>query len=408
MKEMFDSFFRKLILMPPKNIFRFWKNDLEIKQIKQEILFLQKKIENLNSVSDSIGITLPELGSSQEKLNKRQTLILGYYGANNFGDELMLASLLEVLREKNKNSTDYSILVVNEYKEYNYKQWECKCFYPPTSLTQLENAADFFDELIIGGGAHIDDLDLPVYSFIPYLAVELSLLMLERSKNVNWLAVSSNSILINKFYIEKLSKVIANAQEFSVRDLYTFNTLREAGIDSHNITIREDLSCLFEFDIKRLGIVINVLEEKEKLKLIISEIIDYCRESLVKDKHYGITFIPFYNSNHLDRNLIAWIIDSLKEEASSISVSILPEYTDIWSMMVNIKGCDALFSMKYHSSLIGLKLEMPVINFVTDNYRHYINKMKSLQDNFQASKFIFSSQYQRGQIFEQLKKTLMI
>ena len=28
MKEMFDSFFRKLILMPPKNIFRFWKNDL--------------------------------------------------------------------------------------------------------------------------------------------------------------------------------------------------------------------------------------------------------------------------------------------------------------------------------------------------------------------------------------------
>ena len=266
MKEMFDSFFRKLILMPPKNIFRFWKNDLEIKQIKQEILFLQKKIENLNSVSDSIGITLPELGSSQEKLNKRQTLILGYYGANNFGDELMLASLLEVLREKNKNSTDYSILVVNEYKEYNYKQWECKCFYPPTSLTQLENAADFFDELIIGGGAHIDDLDLPVYSFIPYLAVELSLLMLERSKNVNWLAVSSNSILINKFYIEKLSKVIANAQEFSVRDLYTFNTLREAGIDSHNITIREDLSCLFEFDIKRLGVVINVLEEKREIK----------------------------------------------------------------------------------------------------------------------------------------------
>lgn len=51
---------------------------------------------------------------------------------------------------------------------------------------------------------------------------------------------------------------------------------------------------------------------------------------------------------------------------------------------------------------------MPVINFVTDNHRHYINKMKSLQDNFQASKFIFSSQYQRGQIFEQLKKTLMI
>lgn len=377
--------------------------ETKVKESKEQLLSIDNKIKNLKLINNSVSIELPSLGSIHEKKNKKQTLILGYYGASNFGDELMLAALLKNLRKKKGNATDFSIILTEDGGNYEYSKWGCPCFYPPTNINELTEAADFFDELIIGGGAHIDDLDFPVYSFIPYLALELSLLMLQKNKKVNWLAVSSNNILVNKEYIEKLSQIIKYSEEFSVRDPYSLETLRASGIDSQKVIIREDLGYLFDYDIKRLGIVINVLEDEEKLKMILSEVMQFCRESLIETKKWGITLIPFYNGNHLDQNLITYLMGLLKEESDSISISVIPEYTDIWSMLVTIKGCDALFSMKYHSSLLGLKMGIPTINYVTDKHRHYINKMKYLQDRFPNSKFLFSSQYDKGKLLDHLK-----
>jgi len=377
--------------------------EIKIKESKEQLLSFERRIKNLTLLDSSFNITLPTLGSNHKKTNKKQTLIVGYYGASNFGDEFMLASLLKKLRKEKGDTTDFSIILADDNNKYDYTQWNCPCFYPPKNINELTQAAYFFDELIIGGGAHIDDLDFPVYSFIPYLAIELSLLMFKKNKKVKWVAVSSNNILVNQSYIQKLSQVIANSEEFSVRDPYSLETLRSSGVDTEKIIIKEDLGYLFDYDINRLGIVINVLEDKERLKVILSEVMQFCRESLIEGKKWGITFIPFYNGNHLDHNIITSLIDLLKEESTSISISIVPEYTDIWSMLVTLRGCDALLSMKYHSSLIGLKMGIPVINYVTDNHRHYINKMKYLQDNFPNSKFLFSSQYNRGNLLNQLK-----
>lgn len=72
--------------------------------------------------------------------NKKQILIIGYYGSYNFGDELMLKLLLE---EFSSSETEISV-VFTKNKGYDYSQWENIFAYTaPDNPIELEKATDF-------------------------------------------------------------------------------------------------------------------------------------------------------------------------------------------------------------------------------------------------------------------------
>lgn len=126
--------------------------------------------------------------------HSKKVLILGWYGAGNYGDELMLSTFLE--REEFKNY-DISVLL-DPYCHHHLDTYnKINCYFPPTNYDDLSTISDYFDIIIVGGGAHIDDVEITDLSFIPYIALELSIVSIKKSKDVRWIAVSANNELTN-------------------------------------------------------------------------------------------------------------------------------------------------------------------------------------------------------------------
>lgn len=137
---------------------------------------------------------------STEFAQYRRILLVGWYGAQNFGDELMLHCLLKRYQRKAKVREFFEIAVLIE-KNQNYRFLnipdDVKCFYPPETEKDIVNACATFDEIILGGGSHIDDTPIKRLDFIPYLILKLSIEAIRQKKLSNGLLL----VQINHFRI---------------------------------------------------------------------------------------------------------------------------------------------------------------------------------------------------------------
>ena len=85
------------------------------------------------------------------RTEKRQILIVGWYGAYNYGDELMLRN---VISEIDLDTTDVSV-VLDRSSRYNLTdKYNVRGYYPPDNVCYIESIVDSFDEIIIGGGSY--------------------------------------------------------------------------------------------------------------------------------------------------------------------------------------------------------------------------------------------------------------
>ncbi|MDY6408018.1 MAG: polysaccharide pyruvyl transferase family protein [Pseudomonadota bacterium] len=340
----------------------------------------------------------PFLGSSFEAHNKmkRQILIMGYYGHYNYGDELMLETLLK------KKIIDFSnaeiSVVFFPSPRYNFKQFPgIFAYYAPKSVEALSSAADFFDELIIGGGAHLDETqNNPLSS--PSMMISLSKMMLEKNKKVRWLAVSANKELKDKKYISNLNYIISNCDEFSVRDTYSLKLLTNLGMDKKKIKLVKDLA--YSYDKKKILAVtlINSSPETDKKHVeFIKDIISFIKRT---GNQYEICFLPFFNRSYHDVKMFENLIKEINFDG--VSYFIAPEYKNVDSMLLMIKGADLFINMRYHASLLSMEYGKPTISIIYDTHPHYPNKMKYLHEQYKNDNIIYYSKYQKGDLEKML------
>lgn len=82
-------------------------------------------------------------------------------------------------REEFKNY-DISVLL-DPYCHHHLDTYnKINCYFPPTNYDDLSTISDYFDIIIVGGGAHIDDVEITDLSFIPYIALELSIVSIKK------------------------------------------------------------------------------------------------------------------------------------------------------------------------------------------------------------------------------------
>lgn len=389
------------------------KGKVIIRDLKNKSSILEKEINTLKKESVHYIFPFPKLGSpsplfSHDK-NKKQYLILGWYGASNYGDELMLSILLE---EFQKEDAQVSVLL-DPYERYDANQWVIKkrkrdgeergeglfLYYPPESQKDLELAADFYNEIIIGGGAHIDDTKSSNYSFIPFLATELSKIAIQKNKIVRWVAVSSNKRLVSKIYIDKLKFIAQNCQELSLRDLYSIETLKEAGIKG-NFRLVEDLALRKDPKIKTLCFTLVDFVSSEFLSSLLSDTIEFITND--RSHHWRICFLPFFNGNHHDTKYYEEIVS--KVNFKGIKNFIAPEINNVESMLLMINGADLFINMRYHASLITLQRNKPTLTICPDNHPHYFNKQHYIHEYFNNSFIIDATKYQKETLFLKLDK----
>lgn len=316
--------------------------------------------------------------------SKKQILILGYYGEDNYGDELMLSCLLKRISKSGVNAEVSVCLFPSQ--NYPLSRWKgVHCYLLPTSEETLPRIADYYDEVIIGGGAHIDDEPINSVGFLPYLARKLSLLALSKKKDVKWIAVSTNRCLKEKDFLGDLQTIVDGSSQFSVRDKFSFQALIDSGLNVSNVTLQEDLA--FDIDAKKkwMLVILNLLHPRDELVVINQQLVDFCRE-----RGYGIYYLPFLNVKHLDVNLYLDIMS--RTEFYNVQKCILPEFTSVESLLPYFKAADIVFSMKYHSSLLSLHYGIPTLSFVVD-HKHYHNKMNSLHEKYSDEFIIQCSDY---------------
>ena len=343
-------------------------------------------IENRTQQFDYINSELLLLNKT---LNQEKILIVGFYGAPNSGDELMLQSIL------NKIDSDRCSITVMLADNPNYKLPDYKTInyihYPKTNM-DFNIIANYFDKIVFGGGAIIEDTylnDENSYKFnMGSILLNLSMACINNNKKIYCVGLSTSTAITNQNYIKSLDFIIEHSEHFSLRDSNSLQTLKNCNIKNiGKIQLIPDLvfslkEIPYDFNLINcsenfvIGLVLIGFSDHNKLRDIISWIDQYSNEF---NKPIKIKLIPFYDFCHSDIVNLNAIINTMELHNPIEIVPYSQQYEDIMEIF---HSCNMIINMRYHSTLLCLKTGIPAINIIYDIHPHYENKMNYLMETY--------------------------
>ena len=367
----------------------------QLSQSNQSLITLQKEVQSLKAENTYLKNTVDALFKRSKYVNleygltdsvdNSSILIAGWYGASNFGDELMLRTLINAFP-----SEALSRITVLIWDDYSYQRSsispEVSVLHYPNCMWDLSWLADHFDTLVWGGGAIIDELqyndDIENYN-TGNIFIRLSKMMLEKGKSVFCLGLSSIDSLVNRSYIQELRYIVEGSKIFSLRDPFSRETLIRSGIPEESISLCEDIAFAnedlpklpkyvqnYSNDLIKVGLVALTSESLQQHYL---QLLERLLSFTYKDKQVDITLIPFLNENSHDTYYYQQLINMLSQNAC---IKIAPYSSSLEDL--HFENFDLVISYKYHSALISLVQEVSTICVVDEMHPHYGNKMKHL------------------------------
>lgn len=355
-----------------------------ISDLNNNSFMINKKIDYLKDyVSYGSMETLPLI--SKTSSDKKKILICGFYGAFNLGDELMLNKMLENI-EKAGNYDITIMLCDNPYTDMT-RYGKYKFIHYPKTRSDLNHLALYYDCLIFGGGALIDDVNydnIDSQMTLGYILINLTMRFITFDKKTILYGLSTNDKIENLEFIKKLNYIINNCTYFSLRDTNSLKTLKKANIDVSNVKIVDDIVFAYDFkevnnkgrNIINVGIIyITSPDTRETLIENLKKIIIYLNENKIA---YNINFIPFYDYLGSDVKFY----NDLKDNFGSDNIKVLDYEFTFEKLQTVINDQDYIISMRYHGSLIANMLNKKVLSIVYKNHRHYQNKMNYLYENY--------------------------
>ena len=387
------------------------KHNLESKY--NEIIENQKKISeqlvDLGNILTTLDYINFELYFLNKNINRLKVLICGFYGADNLGDELMLQTIIEKLSKY--NNIDITILVENN-RYYDVLQYDNIHFlhYLQSSM-DYKLVADYYDKIIFGGGALIDDSSYNIvfrnYVSLADTFINLSKLFIKRKKEVYLIALSSSDKLTSKNYIEDLKYIVSNATYVSLRDKNSYNYLKKLKIDTKKVNLVDDLI----FANGKLLNNTHPYKTNNSIGLVLiynEDLFEYNRiliEQILNNTSYSITLIPFYNYLNNDTIFIKRYCDLFNNERITYE-----EFTsDINKLITTINNQKMIISERYHGALLSTILNKKTIALVYDNHCNYVFKMNYIKEKYnQNMKIINISEQKYDEIIKYIKKLIKI
>ena len=396
------------------NIFRQINDNYKLlnASLEKENMELKKQLdiekEELNMLKNQLTYSNAELLNIKHDNNLKNILIIGFFGAPNLGDEMMLETLLEYL-DKVPNKKITVLLADNpEYSIDKYK--EIKFIHYPKSLNDFNIIAEKFDYIIFGGGAIIDDKNYNKEKSYQYdlgtMLIKLSIRAIAFNKKVICIALSATENITNPEYIEKLKYIIKNTSYFSVRDEFTKKYLTEKLGEQYGEKINQIYDIVFsnkdissnlieirnKKDTFNIGIIaISNDENYKKIQIII--------EAIKKlNKNAQINLIPFYDYKHMDINFYNKIINNNMD----LSINV-EKYPENMNQTIDLyKKNDIIIGMRYHSILIAYALNIPCISICYDIHAHYPYKIKYLNQLFDKKEALSYINFDEDELYNEL------
>jgi polysaccharide pyruvyl transferase WcaK-like protein len=323
-----------------------------------------------------------------EMLAKKRALIYGWFGHENLGDELILKSIVETVKKADseiiidvmgdkpksiiKNHPEVD--TVSTYIDIRIKSILRLAKYNPVNVIRNICRADY---LIIGSGGALSDWN-PESTITLFFMINLFKKIL--NKPVIMLGVGAGPI--NKEASKhSFKKVLKQVDVITVRDNESYELLKKIGLD--NVELTNDVV----FDLKdyfnkymasskkvtnknnRIGMVLaplilNSIEKKNRYKESIINYIIKCKES-----GFEVILIPFQYD---------YDIEFILDIANNANVSVFDKgQENMWSIVEMLNEVDVVIGMRFHSVLVSILLNKPVVPLI------YHNKVYSIAKDFE-------------------------
>lgn len=363
---------------------------LRLDDFNGKLASLEEQMRHVEKRTASLSYINMEYSASLLHDNARsaRVLLIGWYGANNCGDELMLRTMLKHFEGK---GVQLSVLLWDyvHYDVSDFPEFVQVLHYPP-SIWHLQQLASSFDVLVWGGGAILDDLqytDDPFNYNTGNLYIRLSTMMLDRGKRVYSVGLSSNASFSSGEYVHKLARIVSESEYFSLRDEFSVRAFRDAGMETAKIHLCEDIvfgdPVLQRSDLPRahgkgklvVGIVLFCFDGHTDHNIqLLSALGTYFHERGID---FEVKLIPFYDYYESDK----CYLEMIRERIGS------PDWVSIAGYSSTIEenaifDCDAVICYRYHAALLAGAKGIRSLFVCNDSHPHYPNKIAHLANLF--------------------------
>jgi polysaccharide pyruvyl transferase WcaK-like protein len=302
-------------------------------------------------------------------------LILGHYGGNNFGDEIMLYSLLESIKTK----TEERIYVVSKPRSRHYFFDEGVEYLKPNPI-QILKALNKVDQVVLGGGTHFHDgyNSTRLRKHYIYLIKVLLFFCICKllGKKVYQLGVG-----FGPFYgslVKRLASFsIALSDKVTVRDVSSLKTLGTYGLDTKKVHRTFDLAALYPAFINpgspaeeaRKWIGISVMSFKYSEYNHSEDFWRMCffklLSSFYAENHIKLKIFVFRGGNRESDAELSRELYEILSRIDDSRVELVPFTESIKVFVDELLTCRKFVATRYHSALLAYlcKCELLIIPY---------------------------------------------
>jgi len=322
--------------------------------------------------------------SSSNRHNARNITMLGYYGANNIGDEIMLFFLLKKIADIGTSFT-----AISEDPTVTRQQFGINCVLNKPLFLEWGGPRNFLssnyykllwtllrtDLLVVGGGDLIrDDQGWETFSYTVgkiLLAMlfgsEVYLLNVGIGRPVTW---------YGKYF---LRFIVQRVRLIVVRDKRSVKVCQELGVNRKKIhkcldiaiSIRNEPLPDPQIPWKDEKIMIVSLRKnsnaygqypltRERKKNLAQSL-----DTLISSQNFKIIFLPFQNSEYSrDKQLHDEIMSLQRYHNDTLSLEWIPEFFQVAAI---IKKAKVVLGMRLHSIVLATAFDVPTIAMPYDN-----------------------------------------
>lgn len=313
-------------------------------------------------------------------------LVIGHFGGKNFGDEVMLYSLLSRLTQKN----DTDVTVITKERETFYFEEQNIAYRSPSFGVVIQELFKS-DVLILGGGTHFHDgynpKRLRMHYFYLTKILFLYCLFSILNKQIYQLGVGYGPFR-GKLVRNLASWSIKLATYTFVRDKTSYEHLKDAGVNLDKTDVSFDLAAshpFFQEEVKTkkdcIGISVTSLRYNEYSvgDEFWSEIFFPHLESLYRSKNISVKIFVFRGGKRESDRALSFELFKRLSTSDEGRVQLI-EFTEDTQFFLNeINQCSKFFATRYHSALLGFLCDCEL--FVIP----YHNKLLSLAEDIELA-----------------------
>lgn len=280
--------------------------------------------------------------------------ISGYYGFNNFGDELILSVLCEKLKKENAVITVFSVSPEETSKRYDVKSS------PTFDILKVIKVLSTTDVLISGGGSLFQD-STSIKSILYYAFVLFTAQILGKETIIYRQGVGPLNNTISRFLVKNLFKRCISV---TVRDEKSLKLLKNWGI---NAKLEDDP--VWEIQIPETAKTDTIGIQLRECTGMSDEFLKNLAQAVSKICPGELKL--FVLQNKLDYNISLKFAHFMKEILPDLKIDIVEK-----NLLGEISSVKTLIAMRFHALIIGIKSGVKCIGI------NYDPKIETLAEKY--------------------------